>query len=164
MVRAKAHACQPERDSNSIGCVAGRVREHKPRGGQSAENELTTTAKSQPRRRRAANANAGAEANEIKSQRSSRARAERPRRGRRQRERLRQRQRERQRQNGATKKRNGGAAANGKHIFQPRRLFTTNFMAFGRKLLVSVERIAARENRTKIKQKKKQNRTGKAKQ
>lgn len=51
-------------------------------------------------------------------------------------------------------RRNGGAAANGKHIFQPRRLFTTNFMAFGRKLLVSVERIAARENRTKIKQKK----------
>lgn len=134
------------------------MREHKPRGGQSAENELTTTAKSQPRRRRAANANAGAEANEIKSQRSSRARAERPRRGRGQRERLRQtqteRERQRQRQNGATKKRNGGAAANGKHIFQPRRLFTTNFMAFGRKLLVSVERIAARENRTKIKQKK----------
>lgn len=61
------------------------------------------------------------------------------------------------------KRRNGGAAANGKHIFQPRRLFTTNFMAFGHKLLVSVERIAARENRTKIKQKK-QNRTGKAKQ
>lgn len=34
--------------------------------------------------------------------------------------------------------------SNGKHIFQPRRLFTSHFMAFGRKLLVSVERTAAR--------------------
>lgn len=37
-----------------------------------------------------------------------------------------------------------GGEKNGKHIFQPRRLFTSHFMAFGRKLLVSVERIAAR--------------------
>jgi len=38
----------------------------------------------------------------------------------------------------------GDWRSNGKHIFQPRRLFTSHFMAFGRKLLVSVERIAAR--------------------
>lgn len=52
-----------------------------------------------------------------------------------------------------------GKTENGKHIFQPRRLFTSHFMAFGRKLLVGVERIAREQSGAIRKSRKKNTKT-----